>query len=59
MQSEGLSEIDKILLEGKKKDNFNERLLKIVCLNQAIGKMKKESDEMIETRDKLISSMLE
>ena len=59
MQSEGLSEIDKILLEVKKKDNFNERLLKIVCLNQAIGKMKKESDEMIETRDKLISSMLE
>ena len=59
MQSEGLTEIDKILLEGKKKDNFNERLLKIVCLNQAIGKMKKESDEMIETRDKLISSMLE
>jgi hypothetical protein len=59
MQSEGLSDIEKILLEGKKKDNFNERLLKIVCLNQAIGKMKKESDEMIETRDKLISSMLE
>ena len=59
MQSEGLTEIDKILLEGKKKDNFNERLLKIVCLNQAIGKMKKESDEMIETRDKLINSMLE
>jgi hypothetical protein len=59
MQSEGYSEMDKILLEGKKKDNFNERLLKIVCLNQAIGKMKKESDEMIETRDKLISSMLE
>jgi hypothetical protein len=45
------------LLEGKKKDNFNERLLKIVCLNQAIGKLKKETDEMTEIRDKLISSM--
>jgi hypothetical protein len=49
--------MDRIFLEGKNKDNFNERLLKIVCLNQSIGKLKKEADEMIETRDKLINSM--
>jgi len=45
------------LLEGKTKENFNERLLKIVCLNQAIVKLKKETDEMVETRDKLIADM--
>lgn len=52
-------DVDKILWEAKNKDSFNERLLKVVCVNQAIGKLKKETDNLIETRDKLIDIMQE
>ena len=32
-------------------DGFNERLLKLMCLNQAVDKMQKEMNIITQTRD--------
>ena len=35
-------------------DGFNERLLRVMCLNQAIGKLQREIADLTGARDKVI-----
>ena len=47
----------KIILDAENQDGFNEKLLKLMCLNQAIGKIQKELKHITKTRDAIISTM--
>jgi len=42
---------ERILEEADEQDGFNEKLLKTMCLNQAIGKLQKELMTLVSTRD--------
>ena len=47
----------KIIYDAENLDGFNEKLLKLMCLNQAIGKIQKELKHITKTRDAIISTM--
>lgn len=47
----------KIISDAENHDGFNEKLLKLMCLNQAIGKIQKELKHITKTRDAIISVM--
>jgi hypothetical protein len=38
-------------------EGFNESVLRVLCLNQAIEKMQKETSKLIETRDEILDSL--
>lgn len=40
-------------------DDFNQKLLKLMCLNQAIDKFNSEISVLIETRDSVLSALEE
>jgi len=41
-------------MDAQETDGFNERLLKLMCLNQAVDKVQKELKTLVETRDQLM-----
>lgn len=45
--------------EADHQDNFNQKILKVMCLNQAIGKMQREVTDLVNTRNKLVSILEE
>lgn len=47
----------RIIQDAENQDGFNEKLLKLMCLNQAIGKIQKELKHITKTRDAIISTM--
>ena len=47
----GKSMKERIQEEADDQDGFNEKLLKTMCLNQAIGKLQKELMTLVSTRD--------
>jgi hypothetical protein len=47
------------VIEAQETDNFNERLLKLICLNQAIDKVNKEMQILTNTRDQVLLVMEE
>ena len=50
---------ERIQEEADEQDGFNEKLLKTMCLNQAIGKLQKELLTLVSTRDAIIEIMEE
>jgi len=50
---------EKLIWEADNQDGFNEKLLKVMCLNQAIGKLMREINDLSTTRDKLAGIMEE
>ena len=46
-----------MIYDAENQDGFNEKLLKLMCLNQAIGKLQKELKHLTKTRDAIISTM--
>lgn len=38
-------------------DQFNEKVLKIMCINKAISKLDREMKMLVETRDHIISNL--
>jgi hypothetical protein len=47
----------RLLEEADGQDGFNEKLLKVMCLNQAISKLQLDLGHLTQTRDQLISIM--
>jgi hypothetical protein len=40
-----------MIMDAQENDGFNEKLLKLMCLNQAIDKVQKEHTVLTTTRD--------
>ena len=50
---------EKMIWEADNQDGFNGKRLKVMCLNQAIGKLMREINDLSTTRDKLAGIMEE
>lgn len=46
-------------LESGVQDGFNEKLLKLICINQAVSKVQKELGILMEIKEQLIGSFYE
>jgi hypothetical protein len=42
---------DALVLDAQLSDGFNEKLIKLMCLNQAMDKMQREFNTLSTTRD--------